>query len=100
VQLNGSPHAWLEGRGPQLTALGLQDDASGKILAAEFFFLQTAQFPPEKDFSVRLDILFSEELPGWWAFRMGELHSNWCGAPVVHCGLLAPPTMPLRERRQ
>ena len=93
MQLKSSPYAWLEGRGPQLTALGLQDDASGKILAAEFFFLQTAQFPPEKDFSVRLDILFSEELPGWWAFRMGELHSNWCGAPVVHCGLLAPPTM-------
>src|SRR5665213_4274812 len=28
VQLDGSPHDWLEGRGPLLTALGLQDDAS------------------------------------------------------------------------
>jgi hypothetical protein len=27
----------LEGRGPRLTALGLQDDATGKILAAQFF---------------------------------------------------------------
>jgi transposase len=43
VQLDGSSHAWLEGRGPQLTALGLQDDASGKILAAEFFFSETSQ---------------------------------------------------------
>jgi len=34
VQLDGSPHDWLEGRGPLLTALGLQDDATGKILAA------------------------------------------------------------------
>src|SRR5260370_239896 len=37
VQLDGSPHDWLEGRGPQLTALGMQDDATGKILAAQFF---------------------------------------------------------------
>jgi transposase len=43
VQLDGSPHDWLEGRGPQLTALGMQDDASGKILAAQFFPSETAE---------------------------------------------------------
>jgi len=43
VQLDGSPHDWLEGRGPLLTALGMQDDATGKILAAEFFPSETAQ---------------------------------------------------------
>src|ERR1700685_1925924 len=43
VQLDGSPHDWLEGRGPRLTALGMQDDASGKILAAQFFPTETAQ---------------------------------------------------------
>lgn len=43
VQLDGSPHDWLEGRGPLLTALGMQDDASGKILAAQFFLSETAQ---------------------------------------------------------
>ncbi len=37
VQLDGSPHDWLQGRGPRLTALGMQDDATGKILAAQFF---------------------------------------------------------------
>jgi transposase len=37
VQLDGSPHDWLQGRGPRLTALGMQDDAAGKILAAQFF---------------------------------------------------------------
>lgn len=42
VQLDGSPHDWLEGRGPHLTALGLQDDASGKILAAQFFPSETS----------------------------------------------------------
>jgi len=42
VQLDGSPHDWLEGRGPHLTALGLQDDATGKILAAQFFPSETA----------------------------------------------------------
>src|SRR5271157_4072624 len=42
VQLDGSPHDWLEGRGPRLTALGLQDDATGKILAAQFFSSESA----------------------------------------------------------
>jgi len=41
VQLDGSPHDWLEGRGPHLTALGMQDDATGKILAAQFFTSET-----------------------------------------------------------
>ena len=41
VQLDGSPHDWLEGLGPRLTALGMQDDASGKILAAQFFPSET-----------------------------------------------------------
>ncbi len=30
VQLDGSQHDWLEGRGPQLTALGMQDDAESQ----------------------------------------------------------------------
>ena len=42
VQLDGSPHDWLEGRGSLLTALGMQDDASGKILAARFFSSETS----------------------------------------------------------
>jgi transposase len=42
VQLDGSAHDWLEGRGPRLTALGMQDDATGKILAAQFFPTETA----------------------------------------------------------
>src|SRR6266446_6152355 len=41
VQLDGSPRDWLEGRGPRLTALGMQDDATGKILAAQFFPSET-----------------------------------------------------------
>ena len=43
VQLDGSPHDWLAGRGPLLTALGMQDDASGKILAAQFFSSETSE---------------------------------------------------------
>src|SRR5450755_241811 len=42
VQLDGSPHDWLEDRGPRLTALGLQDDATGKILVAQFFPSESA----------------------------------------------------------
>jgi transposase len=43
VQLDGSPHDWLENRGPLLTALGMQDDATGKILAAQFFLSETSE---------------------------------------------------------
>lgn len=36
VLTDASRHAWLEGRGPALTLLGFQDDATGQILAAHF----------------------------------------------------------------
>lgn len=36
VQMDGSPHAWLEDRGPRLTLHGAIDDATGKVLAGIF----------------------------------------------------------------
>src|ERR1022692_2925115 len=33
---DASRHDWLEGRGPQLTLIGFQDDATSQILAAHF----------------------------------------------------------------
>lgn len=36
VQLDGSPFAWLEERGPALTLLGAIDDASSQVLALHF----------------------------------------------------------------
>jgi transposase len=36
VLADASREAWLEGRGPQLTLIGYQDDATGRILAAAF----------------------------------------------------------------
>src|ERR1035438_7624499 len=33
---DASRHDWFEGRGPELTLLGFQDDATGQILAAHF----------------------------------------------------------------
>jgi transposase len=33
---DASRHDWLEGRGPELTLIGFQDDATGQILAAQF----------------------------------------------------------------
>jgi transposase len=36
IQVDGSPFAWLEGRGPALTLLGAVDDATGAILALGF----------------------------------------------------------------
>lgn len=34
--LDGSTHAWLEGRGPRLTLLGAIDDATGKVMGLRF----------------------------------------------------------------
>ena len=36
LQVDGSPHDWLEGRGPRLCLIGAIDDASGKVSAAFF----------------------------------------------------------------
>jgi len=36
VQIDGSPHDWLEDRGPRLTLVGAIDDATGTIVAATF----------------------------------------------------------------
>jgi len=36
VQLDGSPHAWLEARGPALTLHGAIDDATSTVLALHF----------------------------------------------------------------
>lgn len=36
VQMDGSRHDWLEGRGPWLTLIGAIDDATGKVLHAIF----------------------------------------------------------------
>lgn len=34
--VDGSPHDWLEGRGPSMTLMGCADDATGAILALHF----------------------------------------------------------------
>lgn len=36
LQVDGSPHNWLEGRGPRLCLIGAIDDASGKVSKAFF----------------------------------------------------------------
>src|SRR6185437_10863694 len=36
VQIDGSPHDWLEGRGPRLTLLGAIDDATSQVLSLQF----------------------------------------------------------------
>ena len=36
LQIDGSPHHWLEGRGPELSLIGAIDDATGKVPNALF----------------------------------------------------------------
>jgi len=41
VQIDGSPHAWFEDRGPSCTLLVLMDDATGKLLGLLFVDLES-----------------------------------------------------------
>jgi len=43
LQIDGSRHDWLEGRGPYLTLVGAIDDATGKVLHALFREQEDAQ---------------------------------------------------------
>lgn len=36
LQIDGSPHDWLEGRGPRMSLMGAIDDATGRVLHARF----------------------------------------------------------------
>jgi hypothetical protein len=41
--LDASLHRWLEDRSPELTLLGFLDDATRKVLVAEFFPTEDAR---------------------------------------------------------
>ena len=41
VQIDGSPHAWFENRGPRCDLLGFIDDATSKVKWLEFFHSET-----------------------------------------------------------
>ncbi len=43
VQIDASPHDWLEGRGPRLTLFAAIDDATGAVLALLFRAVEDAQ---------------------------------------------------------
>ena len=49
LQLDASPHAWLEGRGPRLTLVAASDDATGTVPAA--------LFRPQEDAAGYLEVL-------------------------------------------
>jgi len=43
VQIDGSPHAWLEDRGPRCTLIAFIDDATGKLRYAQFVPAETTR---------------------------------------------------------
>jgi len=59
LQMDGSPHAWLEGRGPRLTLVGAIDDATGTVPAAHFRLQEDGQ----GYLLVLLDILTTKGVP-------------------------------------
>src|SRR5665213_2461021 len=96
VQLDGSPHDWLEGRGPRLTAVGMQDDATGKILAAQFFSSETAF----GYLCLLRQLLRRHGLPlAFYGDRSGVFvrhDDNWTAAPWNNSAL---PSLPLAVRK-
>ena len=42
LQVDGSPHDWLEGRGPELTLVGAIDDATSQVPGALFVEAETS----------------------------------------------------------
>ncbi|MBI5923786.1 MAG: hypothetical protein HY847_19335 [Betaproteobacteria bacterium] len=42
VQIDGSPHAWLEGRRPRCTLIAFIDDATGRLQYARFESAETS----------------------------------------------------------
>jgi hypothetical protein len=60
LQLDGSRHDWLEGRGPWLTLLGAIDDATGLVAAAVFRDQEDAA----GYFTILRDIALGHGLPG------------------------------------
>src|SRR3990170_104619 len=59
LQVDGSPHDWLEGRGPALTLVGAIDDATGAVPAATFRDEEDAQ----GYFLVLRQILATKDIP-------------------------------------
>ena len=43
VQIDGSPHAWLEDRGPRATLIAFIDDATSRVLAARFVVVESSR---------------------------------------------------------
>lgn len=43
IQIDGSPHDWLEGRGPRCTLIAFIDDASSRVLEARFVPAETSR---------------------------------------------------------
>lgn len=58
LQGDGSPHDWLEGRGPELTLIHFVDDATGYTWADFFYSENTYAY-----FSVVKDVLFKNGIP-------------------------------------
>lgn len=89
VQLDGSDHDWLEGRGPRLTLLVAIDDASGAIVAATF--------RDEEDaagyFELLLALVRHHGLPV-------AIYRDRAGAFEQPEGKLAPPELRLADTRR
>jgi hypothetical protein len=65
VQIDGSPHAWLEDRAPKSCLIAFIDDATGELMQACFY--------PVESTNAYLHSLQCSNLPSTWAGREGAV---------------------------
>ncbi len=112
LQVDGSPHDWLEGRGPSLTLIGAINDATGKVPKAFFEEKETSfayfhLFPsvfkrkglPHSVYADRHSIFWTEREPKVEEQLAGKLPRTQVGRALEELGItLIPAGSPPRPR--
>lgn len=104
LQVDGSPHDWLEGRGPYLTLVGAIDDATGRVPAACFvahetswaylsLFLRifTKQGLPQAIYADRHSIFWTDREPTLQEQLLGQRPRTQVGRALEELGITLIP---------
>jgi transposase len=113
VQIDGSPHDWLEGRGPSLCLVGAIDDATSRVPAAcfekqessaayfrLFFEIGTTQGLPLSAYADRHSIFFTEREPNIEEELLGKRAKTQVARALEELGVtLIPASSPQAKGR-
>ena len=68
LQIDGSPHDWLCGRGPKMAMIGAIDDATGKIVVEARSLIESVK--------EQMELYYDERSEQWQQSERGEKHSE------------------------